>query len=132
MFVRFFQTIQDCPRLSATIDISHIGIRQCQVWFASRYQREVCHLKPTHPDLPAHVDAVQEAVRSALPVACEIIREVGRLGKPVHFHLHDGHPSSPYSSYGVSDHLSFFRRSQSLPMARLPHLASDVRPARPG
>jgi hypothetical protein len=30
------------------------------------------------------------------------------LSKPLHFHLHDGHPLSPFSPYGVSDHLSFF------------------------
>ena len=29
------------------------------------------------------------------------------LGKPVHFHLHDGHPLSAFSPFGVPDHLSF-------------------------
>src|SRR4029077_7581078 len=34
----------------------------------------------------------------------------GNFGKPLHFHLHDGHPLSKSSQYGVSDHLSFLTR----------------------
>ncbi len=36
-----------------------------------------------------------------------IIHELGRLGKPLHFHLHDGHPLSTVSPFGISDHISF-------------------------
>ena len=36
----------------------------------------------------------------------DVIRSVGRLGKPVHFHLHDGHPLVP----GLADHFSFLTR----------------------
>jgi hypothetical protein len=32
------------------------------------------------------------------------------LGKPMHFHLHDGHLLSRLSRYGVSDHLPFGQR----------------------
>jgi hypothetical protein len=35
-----------------------------------------------------------------------VIRSLGRTGKPVHFHLHDGHPLVP----GLSDHFSFLSR----------------------
>ena len=33
----------------------------------------------------------------------EATRRLGQLGKPLHFHLHDGHPLIP----GLSDHFSF-------------------------
>ena len=36
-----------------------------------------------------------------------VIQALGRLEKPLHFHLHDGHPLSTISPFGVSDHLSF-------------------------
>ena len=52
------------------------------------------------PDLVADV---QDAVGSALRDVLDVTRSVGRLGKPVHFHLHDGHPLVP----GLSDHFSF-------------------------
>src|SRR5262249_15530763 len=29
-FVALFEAVRDCPRVSACVDISHIGIRQCQ------------------------------------------------------------------------------------------------------
>jgi hypothetical protein len=37
----------------------------------------------------------------------KLIEDLGTLGKPLHFHLHDGHPLSTFSPFGVSDHLSF-------------------------
>jgi hypothetical protein len=49
---------------------------------------------------------VQEAVGSALPHVLDVTRFLGRLGKPVHFHLHDGHPLIP----GLRDHFSFLTR----------------------
>jgi len=42
-----------------------------------------------------------------LPAVLELLPKLGHSGKPVHFHLHDGHPLSTFSPFGVSDHLSF-------------------------
>ena len=36
----------------------------------------------------------------------DVTRSLGRLGKHVHFHLHDGHPLIP----GLRDHFSFLTR----------------------
>jgi len=36
----------------------------------------------------------------------DVTRSIGRLGKQVHFHLHDGHPLIP----GLADHFSFLAR----------------------
>jgi hypothetical protein len=110
LFVRLFQALRDCRRISACIDISHIGIRQCQRAFEQRHPGvDVCALKPSNPALAQQVADVQAACRTALPSVLQTVRGVGQLGKPLHFHLHDGHPSSIYSIYGVSDHLSFFQ-----------------------
>ena len=108
-FVTLFEAVRDCPRISACIDISHIGIRQCQRAYDRRHPGDdVCHLKWNSPALPDRITEVQAACATALPVVCQTVAAVARLGKPMHFHLHDGHPSSTFSAYGVSDHLSFF------------------------
>jgi len=56
--------------------------------------------------LPDLVTDVQDAVGSALPHVLEVTRSLARLGKHVHFHLHDGHPLIP----GLRDHFSFLTR----------------------
>jgi hypothetical protein len=110
VFVTFFEAIRDCRRLSCCIDMSHIGIRQCQRAFEKAHPgRDVCHLKWTNPALAELVGDVQAACGTALPVVCQTISAIARLGKPLHFHLHDAHPSSTFSTFGVSDHLSFFQ-----------------------
>ena len=43
---------------------------------------------------------------TALPHVLDVTRSLGRLGKHVHFHLHDGHPLVP----GLRDHFSFLTR----------------------
>ena len=53
------------------------------------------------------IEDVQGAVRYAPGTVLRVIRALGRLGKPLHFHLHDAHPLSIISSFGISDHLSF-------------------------
>jgi hypothetical protein len=109
-FIDLHWALRDCPSLGACIDISHIGIRQCQRTFEREHPGvDVCQLKSHHAELQKHVDGVQSACRTALPVVVGVVHEVGRIGKLLHFHLHDGHPSSTFSAYGVSDHLSFFR-----------------------
>jgi len=43
---------------------------------------------------------------SAVRDVLDVIRSIGRLGKRVHFHLHDAHPLIP----GLADHFSFLIR----------------------
>jgi hypothetical protein len=109
-FVQLFEAVRDCARIGACIDISHIGIRECQRAFERRRPgSDVCRLRPQSPELPAQVAEVQIACAAALPAVLSAVEGIGALGKPLHFHLHDGHPCSPFSAYGVSDHLSFGR-----------------------
>lgn len=107
-FVSFFERAKDCERISACLDISHLGIQIARQVYAETYPGEdICHLHPDHPDLPAKIDDVITACAWATPIVLDVIRGIGRLGKPIHFHLHDGQPLSTLSPFGVSDHLSF-------------------------
>lgn len=105
-----FEATSDCERVSACIDISHVGIREAQRAYAECCPGEdVCHFRPDSPELPEKIDDVVAASASALPTVLELVRQLGRLGKPLHFHIHDGHPLSTFSPYGISDHLSFYQ-----------------------
>ncbi|HEX3036621.1 MAG TPA: hypothetical protein VHT73_16110, partial [Thermodesulfobacteriota bacterium] len=110
-FIGFFESAKECNRVSACIDIGHIGIRAARRVYNQKYPREdICQLKPDHPNLPDRIADVVTASASALPAVVDVIQGIGRLGKPLHFHLHDGHPLSTFSPYGVCDHLSFFKK----------------------
>ena len=50
---------------------------------------------------------VEAAVNAGAAAALDVVEAISALKKPVHFHLHDGHPLSTVSPFGVSDHLGF-------------------------
>src|SRR5260370_39534017 len=54
------------------------------------------------------MEDVEAAVKAGATAAVELAERMAALKKPVQFHLHDGHPLSNFSPFGVSDHLSFF------------------------
>jgi len=100
---------KDLERVSACLDIGHIGIWQARKAYSSKHPGEdICALTPADPNLPELVHDVQAAVESVPAAVCGVVRNLVKLGKPLHFHLHDGHPLSTASLFGVSDHLSFF------------------------
>jgi hypothetical protein len=108
-FVRFFSATLDLDRLSACVDIGHVGIRQARVVYARSHAGEdVCALKSRPARLPAVIADVESAVRAGAAAAFDLVEQLATLKKPLHFHLHDGHPLSTFSPFGVSDHLSFF------------------------
>ncbi len=107
-FARFHAAIRDLGRLGACINVGHVGIWKARQTYALSHRgQDVCSLKSQPPALPKLMPEVERAVRSALPAVLDLIAVIGRLGKAVHFHLHDGHPLSTVSPFGVSDHLSF-------------------------
>ncbi len=108
-FMGFFTGIRDLDRISACIDIGHIGIREARAVYARNHGgQDVCALKSQPGWLPAVMGDVQAAVEAGAVAALELVERTAELRKPVHFHLHDGHPLSTVSPFGVSDHLSFF------------------------
>jgi hypothetical protein len=106
-FIDVAERLQAAERVSCCIDVGHIGLRQATAWFERRHPGlDLKKLSPVDDRLPGLVADVQDAVGSALPHVLDVTQSLGRLGKHVHFHLHDGHPLIP----GLRDHFSFLTR----------------------
>ena len=106
-FVEVAERLQNAERVSYCIDVGHIGLRQATARFGDSHPGLVLKkLGPVDDRLPDLVADIQDAVASALPHVLDVTRSLGRLGKHVHFHLHDGHPLVP----GLRDHFSFLTR----------------------
>jgi hypothetical protein len=106
-FVEVAERLQSAERVSCCLDVGHIGIRQASARFAR--SRSDLSLRDLHPDdrrLPELVADVQNAVKGAVQDVLDVTRSMGRIGKPLHFHLHDGHPLVA----GLADHFSFLAR----------------------
>ena len=89
------------------VDIGHIGIRHARRTFERVHPDiELTSLSAADPRLPGLVTDVDKAVSSALPVVLELVEALGATGRPLHFHLHDGHPLNA----GLQDHRSFLTR----------------------
>ena len=108
-FASIFENTKHLGRISACIDVSHVGIKLCQTAYARNYPGvDVCSLR-SRMDLQDSIDGIQAAAGEALQVVSGLIARLVKLGKPLHYHLHDGHPLSTLSKYGVADHLSFLQ-----------------------
>jgi hypothetical protein len=106
-FIDVAERLQDAERVSCCIDVGHIGLRQVTARFGDRHPGlDLKKLDQADHRLPDLVGDIQDAVASALPHVLDVTRSLGRLGKHVHFHLHDGHPLVP----GLRDHFSFLTR----------------------
>jgi hypothetical protein len=107
-FARFFSAIPDLDQISACIDIGHVGIRQTRAVYArSQGGEDIRALKSRNALLPQVMADVEAAVRSGSAAVMDLVGRIAALKKPIHFHLHDAHPLSTSSPFGVSDHLSF-------------------------
>jgi hypothetical protein len=106
-FVDLAQRVADVELASMCIDIGHVGIQQAQrSLIESRPDLTWKGLSTRDPQLRDVIGEVQAATRTALPAVLRLTETIGAVGKPVHFHLHDGHPLVP----GLSDHFSFLTR----------------------
>jgi len=103
-FVGVGERLREVAKASLCLDIGHIGIKHAHRVFSRTHpDLDLATLSVDDPRLPALVDDVQDAVKAALPAVLETTDALGPLGKPLHFHLHDGHPLIR----GLSDHASF-------------------------
>jgi len=110
-FAQLFERNPDRQQVSACIDISHVAIYVCRQNFANQHpQQDVCSFHPNTPGLYDKMDDILTAMRGAKLQVLELINRLANLGNPLHFHLHDGHPLSTLSEFGVSDHLSFLQK----------------------
>lgn len=136
LFLEIFKRIRDIERISACVDIGHIGLKIIRDAYSLKHPGEdVCALTPNDPRLPDVIEDMEDSISSALPAVLEVIRELGNLKKHVHFHMHDAHPLSTFSPFGVSDHLSFleeisipfeYRGRSSLPLMYGPSGLSEI------
>jgi hypothetical protein len=109
LFVRLFRRLKNARLLSACVDAGHLGLRRVKEAYSIIHPgKDVCSIEPDDAKLPNIIEDVQCAVRTATGQVVEVVTELASLGKPLHFHLHDGHPLSTFSVQNVSDHLSFF------------------------
>lgn len=109
-YVRIFREAERLDHISACIDTGHLGLRLVRDEYFGKHPGEDLLALAQTEALRDRMQDLKEAVRLAKPAVIQVIREIGRLGKPLHFHLHDGHPLSVASEFGVSDHLSFLAR----------------------
>ena len=108
VFINLFNAIRDMERVSSCIDIGHIGLWQARAIYAQNHPgKDVCGMMTKNPNLLELIDDVQMAVESAPDAVAEVIQALSQLERPLHFHLHDGHPVSHLGPFGISDHLSF-------------------------
>jgi hypothetical protein len=108
LYLALFQSIRDLQQVSSCIDTGHIGLRRARDAYDERHPGEdVCAIKVYDTELPRLIGDVQYAVGCSLDGVLEVVRAIGSLGKPLHFHLHDGHPLWTLSPFPISDHLSF-------------------------
>lgn len=116
-FAELFERTTALEHVCAAIDVSHVAIYCCRQTYAAQHpDNDVCALRPDSPELEDRIEAVQAAVAAANPAVVELVEQLAGLRKPLHLHLHDGHPLSTLSSFGVSDHLSFLQHVR-LPFA---------------
>jgi len=108
LFIELFRASHSLERVSCCIDIGHLGLWQARRVYSGKHPgKDVCTLKPHDAGLQDVIRDVQEAVAAAPAEVLRVIREIGSLGKHMHYHLHDAHPLSTFSPFGVADHLSF-------------------------
>ncbi len=109
-FCRVIEAAADLPSISACIDIGHVGIRRArQVYEHGFPGHHLTAHEAGDPETFEHLAEVEDAVLSAMAVTLDMIRRLSVLNKPLHFHLHDGHPLVE-NHYHVPDHRSFLDR----------------------
>jgi hypothetical protein len=109
-YAELFERTADLERVSACIDISHVGIHICQDRFGQPFPVMDRFSRQSASALSRDIEVIQRVVAEARPAVVSLVQRLARLGKPLHFHLHDGHPLSTLSRWGVSDHLSFLQQ----------------------
>jgi hypothetical protein len=108
-FARFFDSTLEQTRIGACIDVGHVGIRAARAAFDVRHPgQDVCALKSQTQHVAQLMADIDAAVQEGAEAAFHLVGQLSQSNKPIHFHLHDGHPLSTFSPFGVADHLSFF------------------------
>lgn len=105
-FAEVAHRVADVPRVGSCLDTGHVGLAEVRRRLAAGPGGRAATFSLTDAALPHHVERVQEATGAGLPAVLGLIDDLAPLNKPLHFHLHDGHPAVT----GLSDHFSFLTR----------------------
>lgn len=106
-FAGVAERMRGAERVGFCVDVGHVGIRHARSELSRMHpELDLSGLGLTDPRLPEFVHDVQAAVGTALPAVLELTRHLGQTDRPLHYHLHDGHPLIE----GLSDHFSFLLR----------------------
>lgn len=101
--------VKDLPNIGICTDIGHLGMNATDYKFYRKHPSiYVRDLKP-NPDMKLETYyKIEEACIAGREYALKYIDDICKSGNYVHFHLHDGHPMSTFSPYGVCDHIPLF------------------------
>jgi hypothetical protein len=125
-FLSLFRAAESLSRVSCCIDIGHLGLRLARRHYAEMHPGDdVCNIRPDDASLHGLLGDIETSLRSAVQASASIISRLCSLGKPTHFHLHDAHPLSTSSPFGVSDHLSFL---EDIPLSLSHYGSRSLRP----
>ncbi len=110
-YATMLEGLSPLRHVSACIDTGHVTIFAARRWMRARHpDLDVSSLDPADPVLGSLACDLDEAGSHAARALIALVARVARLGKPMHFHLHDGHLLSRLSPYRVCDHLAFVER----------------------
>jgi hypothetical protein len=110
-YAEIFEKAKCFENISPCIDVGHVGIRTVRDHFSKHHPSEnVCSMRPWDEGLEGRWQDIKASVAEGRVQVLALIERLGCIDKPLHFHLHDGHPLSHLSPYGVSDHLHFEQR----------------------
>ncbi len=108
LFLRMVEALHPFELISCCIDIGHLGLHLAEKYFSLVHaDRPLCHYSPDEPGLSDLIEIMDDSLHKAFRASLTIIEKIISFDKNVHFHLHDAHPLSTVSPYGVSDHLGF-------------------------
>jgi hypothetical protein len=118
-FLALAEHMRKLSSVNICVDVGHV------LMFAThrRFQRfspgiDFWSLPRDVEQAPVWLSRLDVAMKLGTTDLLSTIQHIVELGGPIHFHLHDAHPLSLLSRYGVRDHLSFL---QKVPVAPSVH-----------
>jgi sugar phosphate isomerase/epimerase len=123
-FVALAEDIRELGRVHICVDTGHVVLHGTKAQFGRlRPGVDLWSLARDGERARAWLVDLEHAIELGIRDLLAVIRRIVALGQPVHFHLHDAHPLSLLSRYGVSDHLSFL---QAIPVPSVVYRAGVV------
>ncbi|MBN2710988.1 MAG: hypothetical protein JXR97_00940 [Planctomycetes bacterium] len=105
------QMILPMNNIGICLDISHLAIQFCHTRLSELgITTDARSLLADREQLIEIMPHIQRVTAEARAESLALIGRVVRREQPIHFHIHDGHPLSTLSLYGVNDHLSFLQQ----------------------